>query len=162
MSWLQNIFWDNNHRERFKMIVSGYLLFIKSGKILLLRRKNTGYMDGWYGLPSGHIEDNETPVQALKREVKEESGLNIEIVKLTNHKKYPTAEILPAPYGISLHSVGDHHHMDMRYICTLKGNKKLNGTEECKWFTLAEIKSLHDCPDEVKDFVKEAIKIAKM
>ena len=110
----------------------------------------------------GHIEENETPVQALKREVKEEAGLDIEIIELIKHKSYPTAEILPAPFGISLHSVGDHQHMDMRYICKIKGSKVLNGSEECKWFTLDEIRGLDNCPDEIKDFSKEAIRIAKM
>lgn len=131
---------------------------IDDDKVLLVNHKKHKQ---WLPV-GGHIEENETPIQAVKREVKEEAGLDIEIVKLTDHKMaYPTAEILPAPYGISLHSVGDHQHMDMRYIGRIKGNKNLNGTEECKWFTVDEIRNLDNCPEEIKDFTKDAIQIVK-
>ena len=36
-------------------------------------RQNTGFMDGFYGLPSGHVELYETPVGAIIREAQEES-----------------------------------------------------------------------------------------
>jgi len=130
---------------------------VDGDKVLLVHHKKSKL---WLPV-GGHIEENETPIQAVKREVKEESGLDVEIVGLTDYKTYPTAEILPAPYGISLHSVGDHQHMDMRYIGRIKGSKNLNGTEECRWFTLEQIRSLDDCPDEIKDFVKYAIQIVK-
>ncbi len=131
---------------------------IDDDKVLLVNHKK---LKLWLPV-GGHIEENETPIQAVKREVKEESGLDIEIFKLANHKdEYPTAEILPAPYGISLHSVGDHQHMDMRYIGKIKGSKNLSGSEECKWYTLEQVNSLDNCPEEVKDFAKDAIQIVK-
>src|SRR5687767_3119763 len=44
------------------------------GEILLHRRCNTGYMDGWYDLPSGHVERGETLLQSAVRELQEETG----------------------------------------------------------------------------------------
>ncbi|OGG14305.1 hypothetical protein A2875_01995 [Candidatus Gottesmanbacteria bacterium RIFCSPHIGHO2_01_FULL_46_14] len=46
-------------RDRFKMIASSYLLCIRDDMILLSRRHNTGYEDGNYSLPAGHVEDDE-------------------------------------------------------------------------------------------------------
>lgn len=63
--------------ERFKLIASVYLILIRNNQVLLLRRQNTGYEDGNYGLPAGHVEDNESITHALSREVKEEIGLDI-------------------------------------------------------------------------------------
>lgn len=63
--------------DRFKLIASVYLLFIKDNQILLLRRKNTGYEDGNYGLVSGHLEENESLTHGAVREAKEESGVDI-------------------------------------------------------------------------------------
>lgn len=63
--------------ERFKLIVSIYLILIKNNKILLLRRCNTGYEDGNYGLPAGHLEDNESITDGLVREIKEEIGVTL-------------------------------------------------------------------------------------
>ncbi len=60
------------------MIAAGYVFFIRDNKILLLRRCNTGYMDGYYGIPSGHIEDNESISEGTCREMREETGVSFQ------------------------------------------------------------------------------------
>lgn len=57
------------------MIASGYGFFIRKNTILLSERKNTGYMDGWFSLPAGHIEDGETLTDGTIREIQEETGI---------------------------------------------------------------------------------------
>jgi ADP-ribose pyrophosphatase YjhB (NUDIX family) len=64
-------------KERFKMIASGYLLLVRNGKILLSRRFQTGYMDGSYSFPAGHIEDNESLTTGTSREICEEIGIDV-------------------------------------------------------------------------------------
>nr|MBB1521663.1 NUDIX domain-containing protein [Clostridiales bacterium] len=64
--------------ERFKMRVAVHLILEKDNKILLLRRYNTGYEDGNYSVVAGHVDGNETIISAMKREAKEEAGINIE------------------------------------------------------------------------------------
>jgi 8-oxo-dGTP diphosphatase len=76
----------------FKLIVSVYLIFIEDDKILLQRRFNTGYEDGNYSLPAGHLEDNESITQALVREIKEEINLDlkpedVELVHIMHRKE---------------------------------------------------------------------------
>jgi len=63
--------------ERHKVIPAVYLVFVKDGKVLLLQRDNTGYMDGHYSLPAGHLDGNETAKTAAIREAKEEVGINL-------------------------------------------------------------------------------------
>ncbi len=63
--------------ERFKLIPEVCLILIKEGKILLLRRQNTGWNDGWYCTPAGHGEGNETVREATVREAMEEIGVAI-------------------------------------------------------------------------------------
>ena len=55
-------------------------------EILMIKRKNTGYMDGYYWLPAGHIEWKEAPTLAMQREILEEVWLHIvsENLKLIN------------------------------------------------------------------------------
>ena len=57
------------------MIASSYLLLVRDGRILLSRRKNTGYEDGKYSLPAGHVEEGESLRQAASREIFEEIGI---------------------------------------------------------------------------------------
>jgi len=64
--------------ERYQLRCAVYLFFIKDGKMFLLRRKNTGWEDGKYGVPAGHLEPNETVTNAAIRETKEETGIDIE------------------------------------------------------------------------------------
>ncbi|HUC87556.1 MAG TPA: NUDIX domain-containing protein [Candidatus Binatia bacterium] len=65
--------------KRHKLIVAVYVILRKpDGKVLLLKRANTGYRDGYYGLPAGHLESGESIILGAARETKEEVGVNLE------------------------------------------------------------------------------------
>ena len=64
--------------DRFTLRCAVYLFMIKSNKILLLKRINTGWKDGEYGVPAGHLEKNETVLQAAVREAREETTMEID------------------------------------------------------------------------------------
>ncbi len=62
-------------KTRNKIVPAVYLFMERDGKILVCRRCNTGYADGYYQVPAGHIEAEELPTQAMIREAKEEVGI---------------------------------------------------------------------------------------
>lgn len=59
-------------------ILASYLILKKDDKVLFAKRQNTGYFDGQWGLPAGHVEAGESMVEALCREVKEEIGITLD------------------------------------------------------------------------------------
>ena len=61
--------------ERFTLNAASHALVIHNDNLLVLRRFNTGWMDGMYTTPTGHIEKGESASEAAARELLEESGL---------------------------------------------------------------------------------------
>ncbi len=69
--------------NRFNVTPSVFVIIRDDdGKVLLHLRARTGFMDGYYDLPSGHVEAGETLRAAAVRELKEEVGLNAAIKDL--------------------------------------------------------------------------------
>jgi len=60
-----------------KIYVPGYLILEKQGEILCLQRQGTGWMDGHWSLPAGHIEVGESIFQGMIREAHEELGIHL-------------------------------------------------------------------------------------
>lgn len=67
--------------------------------------------------PGGHIEPNEDPVQAVIREVREETGIAAEIVPHAPPFAYSNVTQLPPPMSILVADVQarTHQHIDMIY-----------------------------------------------
>jgi 8-oxo-dGTP diphosphatase len=63
-------------RSRFPVTV--HLFLIRRDQILFSRRLNTGYRDGEYSVPAGHLDGGETVIDAALREAQEEIGLKLD------------------------------------------------------------------------------------
>ena len=86
--------------------------------------------------PGGHIEANEDPVQAVIREILEETGLHVQVLNTGEGLGvgYPQ-EVIP-PYTIMVEDIHDpvegfHKHIDMIYFCLPVGETRL--PEEWRW-----------------------------
>ncbi len=129
-------------KERFKIIPSVYLILIKDNKILLSRRYNTGYQDGKYSLPAGHLEGNETFKHGLVREVKEEIGVILDPVDL--ELVHTMDRMIP-----------DDERADFFFIAKKwRGEPKVMEPEKCddlSWFNINHL------PENIVPYIKQAI-----
>jgi 8-oxo-dGTP pyrophosphatase MutT (NUDIX family) len=57
-------------------------VLLRGGRVLLARRYQTGYEDGNYSLPAGHLDAEETCLQAMQREAQEEIKLELKTEQL--------------------------------------------------------------------------------
>ncbi len=92
----------------------GIILLNSEGKILLAERNG---MPNTWQLPQGGIDDNETPLSALYREVKEEIGLS------------------PESYNVLAVTPGWIHYQVPYWQELAKSNNKFRGQKQ-KWFLL--------------------------
>lgn len=76
-------------RSRFPVAV--HLFFFRDDHVLLSRRFNTGWQDGMYSVPAGHVDEGESLTEAAIREAREEVGVqlnpeDIEVIHVMHRK----------------------------------------------------------------------------
>ncbi|MDD5084005.1 MAG: NUDIX domain-containing protein [Candidatus Moranbacteria bacterium] len=69
-------------KEHFKIFSAVHLFLLKDGNVLLSRRFNTGYRDGEYSVPAGHLDGGETAIVVMIREAEEEIGVILQRANL--------------------------------------------------------------------------------
>jgi len=105
-------------------------IIIKDNKLLLLKRNQEPFLGQW-DLPGGYMSgENETPEEALKREIKEEFG--IDDVKLTFIKNLPAQAQWKEKKYATLNNF---------YLTEINGEIKLN--EENSEFNFVNLKSIN-------------------
>lgn len=129
--------------NRFTYIGSSYLFLIKDGKILLQRRFQTGFQDGNYGVPAGHLDGNETAREGCAREIREEIGIEIKPEDLevvcVMHRKAENDERI------------DFFMIAKSYTGEIT-NREPHKCDDLSWFELDNL------PENIVDYVKIAIK----
>ncbi len=64
-------------RDRFPAVA--HVMLRRADQLYLLRRSHTGFMDGYYVLPGGHVSHGESVTQGAYRECLEEAGVRAEL-----------------------------------------------------------------------------------
>ncbi len=89
-------------------------------KILLIKRTKEPWAGLWH-FPGGHVDEGEIPQDSVIREIKEETGLDAEIigdeVVEGNFKR------LKNPIGMFFYPVLDHFHLSFLFHCKVHGKE---------------------------------------
>lgn len=113
------------------------MILLKDGKLLLAKRPMNKKFGGFWELPGGKVELNESYPEALRREISEE--LSIELDQL-------------AYYDSNIHPISEHQQIKL--ICFLcyqyYGEIKLTEHLDAKWFTKNELTRINIAPADVK------------
>ncbi len=95
--------WEECKMGEVKEIRPGIAVVIFNGKgeVLLQKRADVNL----WGIPSGHVEPGETVEAAAIREVFEETGLSVKIIRLIGVYSDPSSQIFHYPDGRVIHFV---------------------------------------------------------
>ena len=115
--------------------------------------------------PGGHLHENETPPECALREAKEETGLDIVLIRQENlWLDFWNASSIERPYLCLLENIpahGEtpaHQHIDQIFLAKPVGGALLPSAQ---WFTLSEIEKLEDDVDifvETKKTLRHLLK----
>lgn len=105
---------------------------------LLVIRRAKEPAKGTLDLPGGFVDNGESSEQGILREIKEETGLTIDV----NNTKYLFSIPNIYPYsGMNIHTV------DMFYLCHIQDNAALpqaaDDAAECFWIPLCDVNVEH-------------------
>ena len=130
--WVQYLA-ANLIRPRFRAAVAA-VIFDKQGRILLFKHT---YRKLEWGIPAGGLEHYEQPIDAIKREFFEETGMQIQVERL-----------------LTAISSREDHHIGMIYLCKIVSGVFKESLEICeiRYF------SINGLPDKMLTTEKELIK----
>ncbi|NOZ81812.1 MAG: NUDIX domain-containing protein [Candidatus Micrarchaeota archaeon] len=131
-------------------------LIVNNGKVLVGKRKSL-FGKGTWAPPGGRLEYGEDPVEAVKREVMEETGLKVskcEFLGVTNDI-YKKNEFYPK----------NEHFITLWFSARVTSTKakvmEPEKHEEWKWIEFAEIKNIEPKFVPFENFVKNRILFTK-
>ena len=133
--------------KRFCLPVAVYLIVKQQDEVLLLKRLNTGFHDGKWSLVAGCLDGNESVVDAVIREAKEEADIEVKKEDLS----IPTV----------LHRKGDSEIWEalIFFFVTTKyhGVIKNNEPDKCESLEFFKLDSL---PSDMIPYVKTGMHAA--
>lgn len=118
------------------------VVFDEKQNVLLLKHLIRANRSGW-GLPGGFLNPGEQPETALKRELKEEVGVDITDVQL-----------------IKTRTIGSH--VEIIYVCRAKNTNARPQTSEiinARWYQIDEIEA--QIPNVEREHIRLAQKISE-
>lgn len=120
--------------RQMKIIKVVAAIMIDNGRVFATQRGYGEFKDGWE-FPGGKVELEETPQEALVREIKEELNSVIEVGELLDTVEYDYPEF--------------HLSMDC-FICKVKaGDLELKEHEDARWLTTETLDSVDWLPADL-------------
>jgi 8-oxo-dGTP pyrophosphatase MutT (NUDIX family) len=141
-----------------KYCVVATAFVVREGRTLLLKHKKLGL---WLP-PGGHIDEGETPDEAVLREVREETGLEASFVAPPHAavSSLPRVEPLHAPQLVQVEEIpGHNHHIDLIYFLKAAPGEVRPGAGESgewRWHSAEELGEPH-VNEEIRASGRKAI-----
>jgi 8-oxo-dGTP pyrophosphatase MutT (NUDIX family) len=145
--------------DKYDFVVTVFIVY--NNKVLLVHHPRYGK---WIPM-GGHIELDEDPEETLFREIKEETGLEVEILSETPNINQNDTKFIYTPSYVDVHEANPpHKHISLVYFAKAKNDKHVvsDEHEDIRWLSLSDLDKLeYDLSGSVKFYCRQAIKAAK-
>jgi 8-oxo-dGTP diphosphatase len=119
-------------------VTAGAVVIDDRGRVLLLKHRFRPGA-GW-GMPGGFMEKNEQPGEALRRELREEVGLEVEQLKLFTTRAFKTAKQVEIVF--TARALGDPDQLSFEI-------------QQAAWFSLDDLPA--ELPEDQAQLIKRAL-----
>ena len=132
--------------DKIQQVCTNAIILNNKNEILIVRRAlSDEFLPGYWELPGGGINYGEIPQDALKREIKEECNLNIEV-----HK----------PLAVNTYYIKSIQRVEITFLCEVIDKQYSVGLShehiDYRWIRQKELDSV-----ETTEYIKNIIKSAK-
>jgi mutator protein MutT len=133
-------------------IVSVGAVVVDDGRVLLVQRAHEPLKGAW-SLPGGVVELGETLVDALQREVEEETGLAVAVG--------PVVEVLDRVHRTADGRV-EYHFVIIDYLCRPRGGSLACATDaaDARWVDADDL-ARFDVTPKAADVIQRALEMAR-
>ena len=140
--------------------IVGAFIFSSDGKLLLGKNRSGGVYEGSFVIPAGGVEEGESNLEALKREIREETGIDIDSAKVS------TLSESTGEHEKTLKETGERVFVkmsfhDYRVELSVAAEQVEVVTEddwaEPQWFDVSELGALNLAPPTRNNLVKAGI-----
>jgi 8-oxo-dGTP diphosphatase len=135
-----------DHKNRMRAAA----ILIENGQMAMIERKRAGQL--FYVFPGGHVEIDETPSEAAIREVKEELGLEVHVLRLVARSTYFNN---PHFYYLVERIGGEFGSGDGKELSRSPDSER--GSVTPAWLSLAELGQQVIYPAHMVELVRQAL-----
>lgn len=124
---------DDRRYPKRPLVGVGALIF--DGDRILMAQRGKQPLLGWWSLPGGALETGESLAEAVRREVREETGLEIEPIGVIEIFERIMRDAAGVP---------EYHYVLIDYLCRVIGGALQAGDDVCRaeWMERGELANL--------------------
>ncbi|MBO3751165.1 NUDIX domain-containing protein [Streptosporangiaceae bacterium NEAU-GS5] len=131
--------------EPFRVVAAVYGILRDGDRLLLMRRAGSGYRDGQFSLPAGHLDGGEDVVAGLVRELREEIGVEAD----------PQSCRLALLMHTAPEDSEDREYFHLFFVVDRwRGEPFIAEPDKCSELWWGDVSAL---PSDVADYVAEAL-----
>lgn len=138
-------------KEFQQVAVSGFILNEKGEILMVKRADDDDFLPGYWEVPGGGTDFGEHPLLAVEREIKEETGLDVEVGEPFHVDDYFMEPVRQAQDKKKIHRV------EIFFVCRMKDiNQKVelsNEHSEYRWVSVGNVSEI-----DMTDYQQKAIK----